>query len=209
MSKENIMSKAQKAKSKPKRAMSEGRQEKKMFARHRSQKNLPAYLIKHKAYVHQNSKSKIKELRLSKDSISNVKNSSLKSIKSEASLLLCPEYGLTNANAWGDQNSIISITNQPVQKESEENSYSLFGGNDVWPRKFSHINKLAQGLALNTREDIPFRFAPKEKDGAVTTNNPKLTTIKLKRNNSNNIGPSTTKSQRLPKKKIESADFQK
>ena len=50
----------------------------------------------------------------------------------------------------------------------------------MMPRKFSHINKLAQGLAQNQNEVIPFSIAP---NNEVTDkqSKSKLTTIKFKK----------------------------
>lgn len=74
-----------------------------------------------------------------------------------------------------------------VEKDPEDNSF--FNGNDAWPRKFSHINKLAKGLALNMMEDIPFQLAGNENIPLRPSASHKLKSLKLKRNTSNMNAP--------------------
>lgn len=55
------------------------------------------------------------------------------------------------------------------------------------PRKFSHITKLAQRLAMHDHEELPFNLAGRFEAKDVEPQSSKLTTIKLKRNNSNKM----------------------
>ena len=180
-----------------KRSLSEGRENKKSIARNRSQKQIPSFYLNNNLNVHYHPRFKLKEIKTLKDS-NHIKNSSMKSVKSEIKY-----FG--NKNQFEEHNSIASVEAQSILKEVEENSCSLFSGNDIWSRKFSRINKLAQGLVLNTIEDIPFNLASKEKQGSTTSLNINQINLKLKRINSSLHGPSSTKIKRFNKVKTENS----
>lgn len=91
--------------------------------------------------------------------LSQLKNSSLKSVRSEASLLPDPNIGLRKYSPLEDNSSLLSMAMMNHREISDVTPLLLC--NDVMPRKFSHINKLAQGLVLNGYDDIPVNLATK------------------------------------------------
>lgn len=82
VSKGNLPLNFQKVKNQSKRSMSEGRHDKKLLARSRSQRQIPSFHLKNNAFGSYLQSPSTKEINGSKDPVFHLKNSSLKSVKS-------------------------------------------------------------------------------------------------------------------------------
>ncbi|CAI2387317.1 unnamed protein product [Moneuplotes crassus] len=167
----------------PKRSMSEGRKEKKALARNRSQRQTPLVHAMNNGISSCIQNPTLREMGVLKDSIFHTKNSSLKSVKSNLNFVENNSICTPNQIPFEINSSITSVRLQTVEKEGEETSF--FQGKEVWPRKFSHINKLAKGLAVNMAEDIPFQLAAGGEMPQRPSANYNLKSLKLRNNHSN------------------------
>lgn len=185
--------------------MSESRQGKRSLARQRHQKHVPQFFLKNSMNDQGHANYKIKGLRGSKDSLLKLKNSSLKSTKSEASLL--PEHGYRHRKYSPIEESaeMGPLVYQPHIKDTYELAQPAFGSNGVMTRKYSHINKLAQNLALDSLEESMGIVGYQNlKNQNANTLNEKLTTIKFKRRrHSNQVQSNSFRNKRIIRSKIE------
>lgn len=205
LSKGSMPSNIQKVKNHSKRSMSEGRHDKKILMRSRSQRQMTSLQPKNDHFATYGKSPKLKEINSSRDSVAHLKNSSLKSVHTNLKFLDNPSIRQNLQNPFEGNSSLASVRMQSIDKGSEDASF--FTGNEIMTRKFSHINKLAQGLALNNIDDIPFQLA-KERAPLRPNASHKLKSLKLKRNNSNVNFPITVKKRGLIKSKSElSQDF--
>lgn len=104
-----------------KRAMNEGRHDKKIMARNRSQMQIPPFFLKSNSNIQNHPHFKLKEMLTSKNSIRHLKHSSMKSANIEINIFSNKSSPFHCKNTSGDHNSIISTGIQSLTKESEEN----------------------------------------------------------------------------------------
>jgi hypothetical protein len=183
--------------------MSENRQGKRALARQRSLKHVPQFMLKNCMPGHANSSYKVKGLRSSKDSLLKMKNSSIKSTKSEASLL--PDH--RKYSPIEESQDLGSLIYNPVGRDFSDFPQPTFGDSGLMPRKYSHINRLAQGLALDFNEDsLTMGMVPTLAVQNANTLKEKLTTIKFKkRRNSNGSQVNSFQSKRMFRVKPDNA----
>lgn len=168
--------------------MSEGRHDKRMVIRELNQKQVPAFFLRNDLQCNQYVKYNTKNPKESNGSAMKLQAYSLSNVKSEASILPDPNIGLRKYSPIEGNSSLISLNRHSNPKETPGEYLQTFGGQgEMLPRKFSHITKLAQRLALHDQEDLPFNLAQRFETEDVEPQSSKLTTIKLKRNNSNKL----------------------
>lgn len=173
-----------KQRNKPKRTLSESRPAKRIVSKEIGTMQVPPFFLKNETGNEKYVNYKQYDVNCSNHKMAMLKNSSLKSVRSETSILPDPNLGLRKYSPKENSTSVISQVPGMSQLELNEICQPLFGHNDVMPRKFSHINKLAHGLTLNEMEDLPFNLAKKIEASDTQNLNSKVTTIKFKRRNS-------------------------
>jgi hypothetical protein len=190
--------------------MSECRKGKRMFLRERNQNKSPELLVKDEAWNQYNVSYKLKGLRSSKDYLGKLKNWPLKNVKSEASLLPDTKIGLKRYSTIAELSSMESIYLKANSKDTNDYWQPLFARNEIMPKEFSHLSRLAQGLALNTTEEIPFNLALKNNKKDPISLNTKLSIIPFKRRrNSDRGGWGSFRGRRLAKSKSEVTEVHK
>ncbi|CAI2387187.1 unnamed protein product [Moneuplotes crassus] len=182
LSKESLPSNIQKINKFPKRYMSEGRHDKKLLARSRSQRQIPSMHLKHSGFESCAQSPTMKRFGDSRNLCVQFQGSSHKSVKSNFNFVEMNSVCTNNQNPFEINSSIASVRLQSIEKQEDDTSF--FNGNEAWPRKYSHINKLAKGLAVNMMEDIPFQMAGLEKIPLRPSISHKLKSLKLRDKNS-------------------------
>jgi hypothetical protein len=190
--------------------MSENRKGKRMLLREKNQNKDPELLVNDEAWNQHNVSYKLKGLRSSKDSLVKLKNWPLKNVKSEASFLPDTKIGLKRYSTISESNSMESIYLKASSKDINDYWQPLFARNEIMTKEFSHMSRLAQGLALNATEEIPFNLAFKNNKKDAISLNAKLSIIPFKRRrNSDKGGWGSFRGRRLVKSKSEVTEMHK
>ena len=171
---------------KAQRTLSESRSIKSVAHCNRQQKQAPMFLLKNQSKRNDYIGYKAKNTRSSENSLLYMKSASLKMTANEIS-------NLPDSKLWSGKYS-------PVEKSSLMQSFGCQSKNrgnqdstqpstliwDIMPRKYSHINKLAQGLAIGNNDGVSIENSSNSKE--ILTLNSKLSEPKFKkRRNSSKV----------------------
>lgn len=172
-SKDSIVSLQRNSNKKTRRNLSEQRKPKRIVSRDLNSMQVPRFFQKENKYNNNYINYKSKQTKVPNNSVSQLKGASFKSVRSEASLL---QNGRLPSE---DNGSSYSVVTSSVLKETIDRHQATYDCDSGLSRKFSHINQLAQRLALHDEEDIPFNMAKKLEGPQTSTS--KLEAIKIKR----------------------------
>jgi hypothetical protein len=194
-SKNNILSVSKTTNKRSKRTLSESRKPKRLSKRELSNKKAAPFFLRNENQNQQYINYKPQKIKISENSKILLKDSKSKHMRSEMSILPEANVGPTKLSFMDGNSSLVSLNRKQSHRDPGEVSASLFDTSDVMPRKFSHINKLAQRLSIHETNDLQFDLFKKLDNKRRQFSELKLTTTNLKRKNFGRINSSSVLQQ--------------